>query len=103
MIEPVVKSEHLSKKGAKRMPDSEAKKKWTRENTTMIHIKLNHNTDKDLLEFFETVDNRAGFIKGLVREYIKEHQPKPQPDYSWLFEDESEDSELFTAQPAGEE
>ena len=56
------------------MPDSEAKKKWIRENTTMIHIKLNHNTDKDLLAFFETLDNRAGFIKQLCRDYLKEHQ-----------------------------
>ena len=72
----VVQSGHLSRKGSrKKMPDSEAKKRWIKENTTMIHIKLNHNTDKDLLAFFDTLDNRAGFIKQLCRDYLKEHQP----------------------------
>jgi hypothetical protein len=100
----VVQSEHLSRKGkSKKMPDSEAKKKWIRENTTMIHIKLNHNTDKDLLAFFETLDNRAGFIKQLCRDYLKEHQTateaqpaeekKPAVDYSWFFEDEDENEQ----------
>lgn len=97
----VVQSEHLSRKGKNKMPPTEAKKRWERENTTMIHIKLNHNTDKDLLAFFETLDNRAGFIKQLCRDYLKEHQPtteaqpaeeeKPAVDYSWLFEDEDEE------------
>jgi len=87
----VVKSEHLSAKGAKRMPDSEAKKRWIKENTTMIHIKLNHNTDQDLLEFFETLDNRAGFIKQLVRDYLKTRSESAQPteeEVERIFEDE---------------
>ena len=99
----VVQSEHPIRKGKRKMPDSEAKKKWIRENTTMIHIKLNHNTDKDLLAFFETLDNRAGFIKQLCRDYLKEHQTtteaqpaeeeKPAVDYSWFFEDEDENEQ----------
>ena len=97
----VVQSGHLSRKGKNKMPPTEAKKRWERENTTMIHIKLNHNTDKDLLAFFETLDNRAGFIKQLCRDYLKEHQPtteaqpaeeeKPKVDYSWFFEDVDEE------------
>lgn len=97
----VVQSGHLSRKGKNKMPPTEAKKRWERENTTMIHIKLNHNTDKDLLAFFETLDNRAGFIKQLCRDYLKNHQTtteaqpaeeeKPAVDYSWLFEDEDEE------------
>ena len=90
----VVESGHLSRKGKNKMPPTEAKKRWERENTTMIHIKLNHNTDKDLLAFFETLDNRAGFIKQLCRDYLKEHQTatEAQPaqeeedDDDWLEE-----------------
>ena len=60
------------KEGVK-MPDSEAKKKWMAENTTIIKAKLNHNTDKDILKFIEKTPNVAGLIKSALREYMKNH------------------------------
>lgn len=91
----VVKSEHLSAKGAKRMPDSESKKAWMKENSTMIGARLNHNTDADIVEYLKTVDSTGGTIKKALRLLIAQEAPSAaQPaegeeeDYSWLFEDE---------------
>ena len=55
------------------MPDSEAKKRWMAENTTIIKAKLNHNTDKDILEYIEGSASVAGIIKAAIREYMKNH------------------------------
>lgn len=54
------------------MADSEAKKKWIKENTTRICIKLNNNTDKDILQKLETVDSKQGYIKECIRKAIKQ-------------------------------
>ena len=59
--------------GKPKMPDSEAKKRWIKENTTVLRIKLNHNTDDDILRYLETVDSMAGVVKKAIREYIKNH------------------------------
>ena len=55
------------------MPDSEAKKRWMAENTTVIRVKLNHNTDKDIMEYIKGVASIAGLIKVAIREYMKNH------------------------------
>jgi hypothetical protein len=52
------------------MADSQAKRDWMKENTTVITIKLNHRTDADILERLTSVDNRSGYIKQLIREDI---------------------------------
>ena len=53
------------------MPDSPAKKKWDAEHTTRIIMKLNNNTDADILEKLETVDSKQGYIKNLIRADIE--------------------------------
>lgn len=53
------------------MPDSEAKKRWVRENTTRIVMNLNHNTDRDILAKLNDQINIQGYIKRLIREDIK--------------------------------
>jgi hypothetical protein len=53
------------------MPDSEAKKRWVRENTTRIVMNLNHNTDKDILDRLKSQDSVQGYIKRLIREDMK--------------------------------
>lgn len=45
--------------------------KWDRENTRQIRLKLNVRTDADILEFLDTVENKQGLIKWLIRNYIK--------------------------------
>lgn len=52
-------------------PDSEAKKKWIKDHTTKVTIKLNHNTDKDLLDALEGEESKAGKIKELMRRSLE--------------------------------
>ena len=54
------------------MPDSEAKKRWMKENTTVIRVKLNHNTDAEIVEYIKAVDSVAGLIKKALKEYIQD-------------------------------
>ena len=59
--------------GASRMPDSKAKAKWIKENTTVVAVKLNHNTDSDLLQYIDNEPSKAGIFKKALREYIMNH------------------------------
>lgn len=54
------------------MPDSEAKRKWIKENTTFIGLKLNNRTDADILEFLKGKQYQTT-IKMAMREYIANH------------------------------
>ena len=57
------------------MPDSEAKKIWDKENTTRIHLKLNNNTDADVIQQLRSVESIQGYIKSLIRaDIIKEEK-----------------------------
>lgn len=35
-----------------------------------MSLDLNRNTDADIIEFLETVDNKRGFLRQLIREEI---------------------------------
>lgn len=39
--------------------------------TTQIKLKLNNETDRDILDKLATVDNKQGYIKELIRSDIK--------------------------------
>lgn len=45
--------------------------KYDKNNSKTITIKLNKNTDKDILEHLEKVENNQGYIKRLIREDIE--------------------------------
>lgn len=49
----------------------EAVKKYDKENTVHLHLKLNKGTDKDILDLLEHVESKQGYIKRLIREDIK--------------------------------
>lgn len=49
------------------MPDSPAKKEWMKKHTTIISLKLNHNTDADILAQLKKVESKQGYIKRLIR------------------------------------
>ena len=49
------------------IPDTEAKKKWDKENTTKILLKLNHNTDADIISALEPNKPKQTQIKELLR------------------------------------
>lgn len=44
-----------------------ASEKYDAENTKQIMLKLNTKTDKDILERLESVGNKQGYIKRLIR------------------------------------
>lgn len=44
--------------------------KYQKENITRVVLKLNKKTDADLLEWLETLDNKQGTIKEILRSYI---------------------------------
>lgn len=57
------------------MASSEAHKKaaikYAVKNTTRVHIALNNTTDKDIIDHLETVGNKQGYIKELIRKDMK--------------------------------
>lgn len=63
----------LVRKGAYMKTDAQkkAQKSFEKNNLVSIPVKLNRNTDKDILEKLDNVPNKAGYIKGLIREDIK--------------------------------
>ena len=50
---------------------SQASIKYDKNNTKRIFIKLNINSDKDILEYLETKPNKQGYIKELIRNEIR--------------------------------
>lgn len=48
------------------MADSKAKKEWEKNNTTFVGLKLNHNTDSDILEALQGKQKQTE-IKRLLR------------------------------------
>lgn len=65
--------------GERKMPDSKAKVKWIKENTTVIAVKLNHNTDADILSYIEDESSKAGIFKKAMKEFIH-NNPKSKTE-----------------------
>ena len=47
-----------------------AQKKYDADNTTRLCIKLNNNTDADILQKLNTVSSKQGYIKECIRKAI---------------------------------
>lgn len=52
------------------MPETKALKECTKANTTRIGLKLNNNTDKDIIEKLASVPSKQGYIRALIRQDI---------------------------------
>lgn len=48
-----------------------AKEKYDKANTVQVKIKLNLNTDSDIIEALERSGNKQGYIKELIRNDLK--------------------------------
>lgn len=59
------------------MPDSEAKTRWIRENSTNLTIKFMHKSDADILAFLEG-KTKATVIKEAIREYMENHKEETE-------------------------
>lgn len=62
---------HEARKEVPRVPESKAHYEWTKKNTTRFTVKLNHNTDGDVLEHLDKQGNKQSYIKQLIREDMK--------------------------------
>ena len=47
------------------MPESDARKEWTKKNTVHLGIKLQRSTDSDILSYLEGKSTQAEIKKGL--------------------------------------
>lgn len=47
-----------------------AQAKYDKTHTTGVYLKLNKKTDADIIEKLESVDNRQGYLKRLIKEDI---------------------------------
>lgn len=52
------------------MAETQARKEWTKENTTFVGLKLNNRTDKDILDALEGKPKQTE-IKRLIRQGMK--------------------------------
>lgn len=54
-----------------------AKAKYDKANTKQIMLKLNLKTDADILDQLDSVENKQGYIKDLIRKdiFINKKQP----------------------------
>lgn len=50
---------------------SENSMKYDKENTRRVYIKLNKNTDSDILSYLDSKQNKQGYIKELIRKDMK--------------------------------
>lgn len=57
------------------MAETQARKEWTKENTTFVGLKLNNRTDKDILDALEGKPKQTE-IKRLIRQGMKQDSPK---------------------------
>ena len=51
-----------------------AAEKYDKSNTVRLSIKLNKNTDADILTALERSGNKQGLIKAALREYLSRHK-----------------------------
>lgn len=54
-----------------------ARDEWSRKHTTRVVVKLNHNTDSDIIRYLDG-KNRMGIIKAAVREYMNNHRAEEE-------------------------
>ena len=50
-----------------------AQERYDKNNTVQIKMKLNKKTDKDILDKLNSVPNKQGYIKQLIRQDMKNH------------------------------
>ena len=50
---------------------SKASMKYNKENTVQVLVRLNKNTDADIIKRLDEVGNKQGYIKNLIRFNIK--------------------------------
>ena len=57
------------------MSKYDAQTNWKAKNTTLITLRLNHNTDADILLKLSQVGNKQGYLKDLIRKDLQASHP----------------------------
>jgi len=61
------------------MAESDAHKKWVKENTVFVGIRLQKNTDKDIIDYLDGKQNQTEFKKA-IRYYIKNYRKRKETE-----------------------
>ena len=72
---------------------------YDRKNTKLIGMKLNKNTDADILAFLEAKENVQGYLKELIRKDMKGAKPmtyKIKPEYLDLWGSDATEDTIIT-------
>lgn len=67
-------------KSKKEYYESEAKRRWQKENTVFFGLKLQKTTDKKLIAFLQSLDNKQAIIKQALREYMERQEQKSKEE-----------------------
>ena len=57
---------------------SRASKKWRAKATTQFKIQLHKDNDADIIHKLDSVPNKAGYVKGLIRDDIGREEENGQ-------------------------
>lgn len=57
-----------------------ASNKYNRENTKTFMLKVNKHTETDILNKLESVDNKAGYLKQLIRDDLNKKIMHSRPE-----------------------
>lgn len=48
-----------------------AQEKYDKDNTVQVKLKLNKKTDSDIIDYLSRQENKQGFIKTIIREFMR--------------------------------
>lgn len=51
-----------------------ANEKYLKANTKIVSLRLNYNTDKDIIKKLDEVDSKMGYIKELIRKDLRKEK-----------------------------
>ena len=75
------------------MAEYESKKRWKAENTKNLVVNINRNTDKEIFDWLEGLNEPYGkLVKVAIKEYIANHSSAAQPA-----EEEEDDDDWIEA------
>lgn len=55
-----------------------AQKKYNQKNTVSVCMRVNRNTDKDVLEFLQTITNKRAYLLALIRKDMAERKAEEE-------------------------
>ena len=60
------------------MPITQAQKRWMKEHTTEIKMRLSHSTDGDILQWLDKQPSKQGAIRAVLKEHIRREREQAE-------------------------